>query len=139
MVVHTPLPTFKTLPDRDVPRLAGSIFPQPTATDADGVEMLLDDATGQGWRILTWNNDPTAFLSGPRRAALDRLGAFLGYRATGRAGTRPVVARCRGGRRSAPGPPGRAPTASRRTGSPPARGPVCRCPRSPWAADLPPR
>ncbi|MGW3263980.1 hypothetical protein [Streptomyces sp. NPDC001056] len=77
VVVRTPLPTFKTLPDRDVPRLAGSIFPQPTATDADGVEMLLDDATGQGWRILTWNNDPTAFLSGPRRAALDRLGARL--------------------------------------------------------------
>lgn len=77
VVVHTPLPTFKTLPDRDVPRLAGSIFPQPTATDADGVEMLLDDATGQGWRILTWNNDPTAFLSDRRRAALDRLGARL--------------------------------------------------------------
>ncbi|WP_231406566.1 hypothetical protein [Streptomyces sp. MC1] len=77
VVVHTPLPTFKTLPDRDVPRLAGSIFPQPTATDADGVEMLLDDATGQGWRSLTWNNDPTAFLSDRRRAALDRLGARL--------------------------------------------------------------
>jgi 3-(3-hydroxy-phenyl)propionate hydroxylase len=77
VVVHTPLPTFKTLPDRDVPRLAGSIFPQPRATDTDGVEMLLDDATGQGWRILTWNNDPTAFLSEPRLAVLDRLGARL--------------------------------------------------------------
>lgn len=39
--------------------------------------MLLDDATGQGWRVLTWNNDPTAFLSAPTRAALDRLGARL--------------------------------------------------------------
>ncbi|MET8213115.1 FAD-dependent monooxygenase, partial [Streptomyces sp. NPDC005373] len=77
VVVHTPLPVFKSLPARDVPRLAGSIFPQPQATDADGVEMLLDDATGQGWRILTWNNDPTAFLSTERRATVDRLGARL--------------------------------------------------------------
>ncbi|XMA40424.1 FAD-dependent monooxygenase [Streptomyces albogriseolus] len=77
VVVHTPLPVSKSLPVRDVPRLAGTIFPQPKATDADGVEMLLDDATGQGWRILTWNNDPTAFLSAERRAALDRLGARL--------------------------------------------------------------
>lgn len=77
VVVHTPLPTFKTLPARDVPRLAGSIFPQPKATDADGVEMLLDEATGQGWRIITWNNDPTAFLSAERLAVLDRLGAGL--------------------------------------------------------------
>jgi 3-(3-hydroxy-phenyl)propionate hydroxylase len=77
VVVHTPLPVSKSLPAREVPRLAGTIFPQPRATDADGVEMLLDDATGQGWRILAWNNDPTAFLSAPTRAALDRLGARL--------------------------------------------------------------
>ncbi|TVT62601.1 bifunctional 3-(3-hydroxy-phenyl)propionate/3-hydroxycinnamic acid hydroxylase [Amycolatopsis rhizosphaerae] len=77
VVVHTPLPTFKTLPARDVPRLAGSIFPQPRATDADGVEMLLDEATGQGWRVITWNNDPTAFLPGERLAVLERLGAHL--------------------------------------------------------------
>ena len=77
VVVHTPLPTFKTLPARDVPRLAGSIFPQPRATDAEGVEMLLDDATGQGWRVLTWNNDPTKFLSEETLATLERLGARL--------------------------------------------------------------
>ncbi|MFE5210101.1 bifunctional 3-(3-hydroxy-phenyl)propionate/3-hydroxycinnamic acid hydroxylase [Streptomyces sp. NPDC056600] len=77
VVVHTPLPTYKTLPARDVPRLAGSIFPQPRATDTDGVEMLLDDATGQGWRVITWNNDPRAFLSPERLAVLDRLGARL--------------------------------------------------------------
>ncbi|MGW0148832.1 bifunctional 3-(3-hydroxy-phenyl)propionate/3-hydroxycinnamic acid hydroxylase MhpA [Streptomyces sp. NPDC003333] len=77
VVVHTPLPVSKSLPARDVPRLAGTIFPQPTATDADGVEMLLDDATGQGWRILTWNNDPAVFLSVESRAALDRFGARL--------------------------------------------------------------
>lgn len=77
VVVHTPLPTFKTLPARDVPRLAGSLFPQPRATDADGVEMLLDEATGQGWRVLMWNNDPTAFLAAERLAVLERLGARL--------------------------------------------------------------
>jgi 3-(3-hydroxy-phenyl)propionate hydroxylase len=77
VVVHTPLPAYKTLPARDVPRLAGSIFPQPRATDTDGVEMLLDEATGQGWRVITWNNDPRAFLSPERLAVLDRLGARL--------------------------------------------------------------
>ncbi|MDQ0380322.1 bifunctional 3-(3-hydroxy-phenyl)propionate/3-hydroxycinnamic acid hydroxylase MhpA [Amycolatopsis thermophila] len=77
VVVHTPLPAFKTLPARDVPRLAGSIFPQPRATDADGVEMLLDEATGQGWRVIAWNNDPTAFLPAQRLAVLERLGARL--------------------------------------------------------------
>ncbi|QEV99194.1 bifunctional 3-(3-hydroxy-phenyl)propionate/3-hydroxycinnamic acid hydroxylase [Microbacterium caowuchunii] len=77
VVVHTPLPTFKTVPARDVPRLAGTIFPQPQATDRDGVRMLLDDATGQGWRVLTWNNDPTAFLSAEHLATLERLDARL--------------------------------------------------------------
>ncbi|GAA4707032.1 bifunctional 3-(3-hydroxy-phenyl)propionate/3-hydroxycinnamic acid hydroxylase [Pseudonocardia yuanmonensis] len=77
VVVHTPLPTSKSLPARDVPRLAGSLFPQPQATDADGVEMLLDEATGQGWRVITWNNDPAVFLSAQRLAVLDRVGARL--------------------------------------------------------------
>ena len=77
VVVHTPLPTFKTVPARDARRLAGTIFPQPWATDAQGVEMRLDDATGQGWRVLMWNNDPSAFLSPERRAVADRLGMRL--------------------------------------------------------------
>ena len=77
VVVHTPLPTFKTLPARDVPRLAGSIFPQPRVTDTFGYEMLLDDATGQGWRVLTWNNDPTAFVSAEQLTTLKQLGARL--------------------------------------------------------------
>ena len=58
VVVHTPLPTSKSLPAREVPRMAGSIFPQPHVMDAAGVAMRLDDATGQGWRVLMWNNDP---------------------------------------------------------------------------------
>lgn len=73
VVVHTPLPSFKTLPARDVPRMAGAIFPQPRVTNAEGVEMLLDDATGQGWRVLMWNNNPMAFISAERCAALAHL------------------------------------------------------------------
>lgn len=73
VVVHTPLPSFKTLPARDVPRMAGAIFPQPRVTNADGVEILLDDATGQGWRVLMWNNNPMAFISAERCAALAHL------------------------------------------------------------------
>lgn len=77
VVVQTPLPSFKTLPARDVPRMAGAIFPQPRATNAEGVEMLLDDATGQGWRVLMWNNNPMAFISAKHRAALAHLHARI--------------------------------------------------------------
>ncbi|MGF6660763.1 3-(3-hydroxy-phenyl)propionate hydroxylase [Paraburkholderia atlantica] len=73
VVVHTPLPSFKTLAARDVPRMAGAIFPQPRVTNAEGVEMLLDDATGQGWRVLMWNNNPMAFILAERCAALAHL------------------------------------------------------------------
>ncbi|MFC7788573.1 bifunctional 3-(3-hydroxy-phenyl)propionate/3-hydroxycinnamic acid hydroxylase MhpA [Microbacterium sp. MAHUQ-60] len=77
VVVHTPLPEFKTLPARDVPRMAGSIFPQPQATDADGVEMLLDDATGQGWRVIMWNNDPSKFVTPEQSRTIADLGGRL--------------------------------------------------------------
>jgi 3-(3-hydroxy-phenyl)propionate hydroxylase len=77
VVVQTPLPSFKTLPARDVPRMAGALFPQPRATNSEGVEMLLDDATGQGWRVLMWNNNPMAFLSAKHRAALEHLHARI--------------------------------------------------------------
>ena len=77
VVVQTPLPSFKTLPARDVPRMAGALFPQPRATNSEGVEMLLDDATGQGWRVLMWNNNPVAFLSAKHRAALEHLHARI--------------------------------------------------------------
>ena len=77
VVVQTQLPSFKTLPERDVPRMAGAIFPQPRATNAEGVEMLLDDATGQGWRVLMWNNNPMAFISAKHRTALEQLHARI--------------------------------------------------------------
>ncbi|WP_448811800.1 bifunctional 3-(3-hydroxy-phenyl)propionate/3-hydroxycinnamic acid hydroxylase MhpA [Agromyces bauzanensis] len=77
VVVHTPPPTFKSLPARDVPRMAGSIFPQPQATDVAGVEMRLDDATGQGWRVMMWNNDPAQFVSPEKAETLARIGGRL--------------------------------------------------------------
>lgn len=77
LVLHTPAPEYKTLPDRPVTRLAGTIFPQPTVRAACGADALLDDATGQGWRILVWNNDPAALLSEESVAAVRRLGGAL--------------------------------------------------------------
>lgn len=78
VVVFTDVPRYKSLPDRDeAPRVTGMIFPQPRVCDASGQPMLLDDATGQGWRVLVWNNDPFALLSESTRDELDRLGATL--------------------------------------------------------------
>ena len=77
VVLRTPAPEFKTIPERTVARVAGTLFPQPTVRTPSGDDRLLDDATGQGWRVLTWNNDPAVFLSASSRAALDALGAAL--------------------------------------------------------------
>lgn len=77
VVVHTALPAFKSLPAREVPRAAGSIFPQPQATDAAGTQMLLDDATGQGWRVILWNNDPATFVSADQAQTIAMLGGRL--------------------------------------------------------------
>lgn len=77
VVVHTPLPTSKSLPARDVPRMAGSIFPQPQVTDAAGAELRLDDATGRGWRVLMWNNDPAKFVAPEKAETLTRIGGRL--------------------------------------------------------------
>lgn len=78
VVVMTKAPRYKSLPDRDdAPRAAGTIFPQPRMCDSAGTPMLLDDATGQGWRVIVWNNDPTALLSESTREAISRLGGVL--------------------------------------------------------------
>jgi len=77
VVVHTKTPTFKGLPDREAPRLTGQLFPQPLVVTADGFEELLDDATGQGWRIVVWNNNPTHFLSEATGAKLRAIKAKL--------------------------------------------------------------
>lgn len=78
VVVPTTTPTYKALPDfADVVPTAGTLFPQPRVRDVAGRDLLLDDATGQGWRVLAWNNDPTAFLSDAGRAGIERLSATL--------------------------------------------------------------
>ncbi|SDT23864.1 3-(3-hydroxy-phenyl)propionate hydroxylase [Pseudarthrobacter equi] len=78
VVVPSKLPTWKSLPDReDAPRTVGTLFPQPTVRNADGESVLLDDATGQGWRVVVWNNNPTAFVSEIDAERLARFGGVL--------------------------------------------------------------
>ncbi|GAB5079862.1 bifunctional 3-(3-hydroxy-phenyl)propionate/3-hydroxycinnamic acid hydroxylase [Arthrobacter sp. AD-310] len=78
IVVPSKLPTWKSLPDReDAPRTVGTLFPQPTVRNEDGKSVLLDDATGQGWRVVVWNNDPMAFVSEVDAEKLSRLGGVL--------------------------------------------------------------
>lgn len=78
VVVPSKLPTWKSLPDReDAPRTVGTLFPQPTVRSEDGKLVLLDDATGQGWRVVVWNNDPMAFVSEVAAEKLGRLGGVL--------------------------------------------------------------
>lgn len=77
VVLVAPPRVYKTLPDRPTTRAAGTLFPQPTVRTADGAEALLDDATGQGWRVLVWNNDPLALLSPKSVSAIGCLGGAL--------------------------------------------------------------
>lgn len=77
LVLQTPVPVYKTLPDRALARVAGTLFPQPVVLTDAGAEQRLDDATGQGWRVFVWNNDPAALLSEESVAAVRRLGGAL--------------------------------------------------------------
>ncbi|RAN79186.1 monooxygenase [Bacillus sp. SRB_336] len=78
IVVPSELPTWKALPDRpDAPRAVGTLFPQPTVRNEEGCSILLDDATGQGWRVIVWNNDPRAFVSEAEAQTLASLGGTL--------------------------------------------------------------
>jgi 3-(3-hydroxy-phenyl)propionate hydroxylase len=78
VVVPSELPTWKALPDRgDAPRAVGTLFPQPTVRNEEGRSVLLDDATGQGWRVIVWNNDPRAFVSEAEAQTLAGLGGTL--------------------------------------------------------------
>lgn len=78
VVVMTEPSNYKSLPDREIAqRVTGMIMPQPRVCDASGASMLLDDATGQGWRVIVWNNDPTALLTESTRDAIARLGGTL--------------------------------------------------------------
>lgn len=76
VVVPSVIPKYKSLPDREsYAQMVGRIFPQPWVTSPTSLApMRLDDATGQGWRIFVWNNDPSALLSESSIVALQALG-----------------------------------------------------------------
>ncbi|MBX7444395.1 MULTISPECIES: bifunctional 3-(3-hydroxy-phenyl)propionate/3-hydroxycinnamic acid hydroxylase [unclassified Arthrobacter] len=78
VVVPSALPAWKSLPDReDAPRAVGTLFPQPTVQNENGQSVLLDDATGQGWRVVVWNNDPLAFIAEVEVEKLTGLGGVM--------------------------------------------------------------
>jgi 3-(3-hydroxy-phenyl)propionate hydroxylase len=54
----------------------GTQFPQPMVRTSQGA-MLLDQAIGHWWSLLTWMNDPTALLGVEGLADARRLGARL--------------------------------------------------------------
>lgn len=54
----------------------GTQFPQPIVSTREG-SMLLDEATGRWWSLLTWINDPCALLGATGLADAERLGVRL--------------------------------------------------------------
>ncbi|MCQ1948885.1 MULTISPECIES: bifunctional 3-(3-hydroxy-phenyl)propionate/3-hydroxycinnamic acid hydroxylase [Arthrobacter] len=78
VVVPGKWPESKSVPIEDgVQPGTGTLFPQPHVRTADGEDVLLDDVTGDGWRIFVWNNNPEHFLSADSLAALTALDATL--------------------------------------------------------------
>lgn len=76
VVVPSSVPEYKTIPNREQHlSLVGKIMPQPWVSLAgQAAPMRLDDATGQGWRVLVWNNDPLALISEATLTQLRGLG-----------------------------------------------------------------
>lgn len=56
-------------------RAVGTLFPQPRIHDSTGRRLLLDDAFGYHWLVLTWGNDPLRLLGDEQVKAFQRLGA----------------------------------------------------------------
>lgn len=78
VVVPSPSYSFKSLAGRETEvSSAGSLFPQPFVSDENGQRVRLDDATGQGWRVIAWNNDPCRFIDETNLKALETLDAHL--------------------------------------------------------------
>ena len=55
----------------------GTQFFQPRVLDAEGREVLLDDAIGYRWAVIQWGGDPERLFTAAQRAVLARLGARL--------------------------------------------------------------
>lgn len=54
--------------------LVGRLLPQPEVTLTDGSSVLLDDALGPWFSLLSWTADPRRYLDDAARAIVDRLG-----------------------------------------------------------------
>lgn len=78
IVVPTTNYRLKSLPSREnAGAMAGSLFPQPFVRTSRGEICRLDDATGQGWRVIAWSNDPARFVSDDVRRTLESLDARM--------------------------------------------------------------
>jgi len=78
VVVHDTWRASKSVPvEEGAKSSTGMLFPQPKVIDGERGEVLLDDATDLGWRIYSWNNDPSNFLSEATRRRFEALGASL--------------------------------------------------------------
>ena len=77
-IVPSRVPVHRSVPVReDHKSSVGTLFPQPAVATSTGDRALLDDATGSGWRLFLWNNDPSRHLTDANRRRLDALGATL--------------------------------------------------------------
>lgn len=55
----------------------GRFFPQPGVTTQTGGRMRLDDAVGNWFALIAWNNDPLSILDDDTRRAAERAGIRL--------------------------------------------------------------
>jgi 3-(3-hydroxy-phenyl)propionate hydroxylase len=78
VVVPAQVPRLKSVPVAEGFKPAvGTLFPQPRVCTVEVPDLLLDDATGTGWRVFVWNNDPVRLIGKQNLDRLDRLGARL--------------------------------------------------------------
>lgn len=78
VVVPAVLPTLKSVPvPEGFKSGVGTLFPQPRVATIEQDDVLLDDATGTGWRVFVWNNDPRRLVSKDHQETLARLGGHL--------------------------------------------------------------
>ena len=78
VVVPARMPRLKSVPvAEDFKSAVGTLFPQPRVCTMAASDQLLDDATGPGWRIFVWNNDPRQLIDKQNLARLEALGARL--------------------------------------------------------------
>jgi len=77
VVVHTPLPSSKSVITVGKHTTAGTLFPQPRVSTADGRDILFDDAVSSDWCVVAWNNDPAKLIANKTVEQIHHLGARL--------------------------------------------------------------